>query len=336
MPSDILLVDDTPERTQTMGHLLSGVALLRVATSGAAALQQARDDPPDLLVLDADLPGMSGHDVCQAMKADPALRDIPVILVTGHSAPEFERRGLDIGVADFVTRPINAPQLLGRVRTQLRVKALTDQLRRIATVDTLTGVANRRSFDDALDDAWRHGLRASDPISLLLIEVDHFERFIAHHGRAAGDACLRTLAHGLRSNCLRPGDTLARHGAAALALLLPQTGWPVAERLARRMLAQIDARCRHPADTQTLPQFTACLGGSAYDPASAAWAVPATAAQSRNERFPTAADLLRSAEQALAGARRSGPAQAWWLDLCHVDDPTQAGPWFDPPARPQH
>lgn len=150
MDSDILLVDDNAGLIQTMGRILSGLGPLRFSSSGEAALKQARDVPPDLVLLNAEMSGMSGFQVCEAMKADPTLRDIPVIFVTGHSGPEFESLAIGSGAVDFIVKPISEPLLMARVKTQLRVKRLTDELRRISTTDALTEVPNRRHFDDSL------------------------------------------------------------------------------------------------------------------------------------------------------------------------------------------
>lgn len=150
MNSKILLVDDDPGMIQVMARILSGLGQLCFAMNGAAALQQAREMVPDLILLDAEMPGMNGYQVCEALKADPALAHVPVIFVTGHSGQDHELKGLEIGAVDFLAKPISEPLLLARVRTQLRVKHLTDELQRIWTVDALTETMNRRAFDDAL------------------------------------------------------------------------------------------------------------------------------------------------------------------------------------------
>lgn len=146
MNTSILLVDDNPGLIQVMGRMLSGLALLRFATDGSAALRQMRDSAPDLVLLDAEMPGLSGFEVCQAMQADPALKTIPVIFVTGHGAVDFELKGLELGAVDFISKPISEPLLVARVKTQLRIKRLTDELREVATMDALTRLANRAQF----------------------------------------------------------------------------------------------------------------------------------------------------------------------------------------------
>ena len=161
----ILLVDDDVGTIRTMSRLLDKLGQIRFATSGEDALRMIKEAPPALLLLDAEMPGMSGFQLCERLKADPEIADVPVIFVTSHSEPDFEVAGFDLGAVDFIAKPISPPLLQARVKTQLRVKALSDEVRRISTVDALTEVANRRAFDDQLAREWRRTLRGSRPIS---------------------------------------------------------------------------------------------------------------------------------------------------------------------------
>jgi len=126
----LLLVDDNVSEIQVMGQMLVDYPDQRFATSGEAALRLARETTPDLIVLDVDMPGMTGFAVCEALKADPVLADVPVILVTSHDASALEVTALQNGAADFVTKPLVAAQLLARVRAQLNTKMLVDDLKR--------------------------------------------------------------------------------------------------------------------------------------------------------------------------------------------------------------
>jgi two-component system, cell cycle response regulator len=122
----LLLVDDDPATIQIMGRMLEEFPDQRFATSGEAALDIARTLSPDLILLDANMPGMTGFDVCEVLKADPLLARIPVIFVTSHDAPALEVDALNLGAADYVAKPLSAPQLKARVRAQLRMKKRVD------------------------------------------------------------------------------------------------------------------------------------------------------------------------------------------------------------------
>jgi len=322
MDSGILLVDDDPGVIHVMGRILSGMGRLRFATSGTAALSQARELAPDLMLLDAEMPDMTGFQVCEIMKADPALRDIPVIFVTAHSGDDFELRGLETGAVDFIGKPISEPLLLARVRTQLRVKHLTDELRRIATIDALTEVSNRRTFDERLAREWKRCLRSRIPLSLLMVDVDHFKLFNDHYGHQAGDSCLRSVAQAFCSACLRPADLVARYGGEEFALLLPHTPRAGAQLMASRVHTAV-ALLSVPHETSlTARHVTVSVGIGHYDEQSPSWAeLPA---DHRDEVPPerTPHDLVRCADQALYEAKRRGRARSWQRD---IDDTSASG-----------
>lgn len=324
MSSKILIVDDNPGTIQLMGRILSGVGQLRFATNGAAALHQARALKPDLVLLDAEMPGMDGFQVCQAMKEDAELHDIPVIFVTAHAAQEFELKGLDIGAVDFIHKPISEPLLLARVRTHLRMKQLNDELKRLATIDPLTEVANRRSFEAALAREWKRGLRSGDPICLLMVDVDHFKLFNDRYGHPNGDACLRAMGQVLRSASLRPADIVARYGGEEFALLLPQTPRAGAEHLAHRVLDAVESLAMPHEASLVARHVTVSIGIGCYDRESSCWTEPTPESRFMNERSVTAADLLQSADKALYAAKAGGRAQAWRLDVGDVEAPALA------------
>lgn len=335
MSSNILLVDDNPGMIQLMGRVLAGIGRCRFATSGAAALRQAREYPPDLVLLDAQMPEMDGYEVCRALKADPALRDIPVIFVTSHSDLEHELRGLAVGAADFIHKPISEPLLVARVKTQLRVKELTDELRRNATIDPLTDLANRRSFDEALTREWKRARREAVPIALLMIDVDHFKGFNDRYGHPAGDACLRAIATVLQQTSRRPADTVARYGGEEFALLLPNTPRAGAAHLAGRILSAVSGLAIPHASSPTADHVTVSVGVGVFDRSSPGWTAAgswpprAVGEADRGLAGPpiTAEDLLQSADRALYAAKSAGRARA-----AQQDAGSGAG---DGPALPQ-
>ncbi|MCE9657481.1 MAG: diguanylate cyclase [Burkholderiales bacterium] len=323
-PSSILLVDDNPGMIQVMGRMLSGLGELRFATSGATALQQLRAAAPDLVLLDAEMPGMSGYDVCEAMKAEPALADIPVIFVTAHSDTDFELKGLEAGAVDFIAKPVSEALLLARVRTQLRIKHLTDELRNIASIDGLTGVVNRRGFEESLQREWLAAMRDGTPMSLLLIDVDHFKLYNDRYGHPAGDACLRSVAQAMRDKLQRPGDLVARYGGEEFVVLLSRTPRAGAEHVAHRMLDAVEALGISHESSPTSGHLTVSIGIGCYDTDSACWIEQSGESRLVSTPQHGASDLVRSADLALYAAKGGGRAQAWRLDLGDVDSPSLA------------
>ena len=126
----VLLVDDTPENLSVLGELLQPLYRVRVANSGARALNVVASDPrPDLILLDVMMHDMDGYEVIQRLRADPATRDIPVIFVTALDATEDERKGLELGAADYITKPVRPAIMHARVRAQLELKRSRDRMR---------------------------------------------------------------------------------------------------------------------------------------------------------------------------------------------------------------
>jgi diguanylate cyclase (GGDEF)-like protein len=326
MVDNILVVDDDPGAIQLMGRILKDIGELRFAVSGADAVRLARESAPDLVLLDAEMPGMSGFKVFDELKAVPDLADVPIIFVTSHSEPAFEVCALDMGAADFIAKPINPALVKARVKTHLRVKHMTDTLRHSAATDALTGVANRRHFDDMLNREWLRSRRHGDPLGLLLVDIDHFKLYNDRYGHPKGDVCLQNVVRVMQSVVRRTADLVARCGGEEFALLLPQTARAGAEFVAQRLLLALAARrIRHEA-SPTAGQVTVSIGIACYDEASAAWASPAAARQYRDELHSRCSgnDLLLAADRALYSAKRAGRAQAQLLDIADVESPQLA------------
>jgi diguanylate cyclase (GGDEF)-like protein len=236
----ILVVDDAMENVQILNGALQDEHEVLFALSGEKALEIARAQRPDLILLDAMMPGLDGYAVCAALREAAETRDIPVIFITALKTPEDETRALSAGAADFISKPVNAAVVRARVRTQLTVKRQADALRALSLTDGLTGVANRRAFDERLDAEWRRCARAGLPIALILVDLDHFKQYNDHYGHQAGDSCLAQAAAAMRRSAGRPQDLVARYGGEEFAILLPQLGAAGAERVAAKLQAEME------------------------------------------------------------------------------------------------
>jgi diguanylate cyclase (GGDEF)-like protein len=336
MDDDILLVDDDPGTIRVLATILADVGNLSFAISGEDALRMARESAPDLILLDAEMPGMSGFLVCEALKADSELAHVPVIFVTSHRESTFEVSGFELGAADFIAKPLNPPLVLARVKAQLRVKRLADESRRLAMTDGLTGVANRRRFDESLDREWNSARRAGDALALLMIDVDHFKAFNDLYGHPAGDTCLLSLARAMTSACVRPADLVARYGGEEFAVLLPKTSQFGAEHVAHAVLEAVDALAIAHAGSATAAHVTVSIGVASCDADSARW-MPVSVDLRLVDRASArcfSKDLVHAADKALYAAKKAGRARA---SAHAVDDLDAATPARviarRPPAR---
>lgn len=256
----ILVVDDAMENVQILHNALQDEQEVLFSLDGARALELARSQQPDLILVDAVMPDMDGYAVCAALRAAPETRDIPVIFVTSLKSPEDETRALEAGAADFITKPVNAAVVRARVRTQLTVKRQADALRALTLTDPLTGVANRRAFDERLESEWRRCGRAGQPVALILVDVDHFKMYNDHYGHQGGDAALVQVAAALRRGAGRSHDVVARYGGEEFAVLLPQLDAAGAECVAQRLQAELSGLNLAHAASPTAAQVTASMG----------------------------------------------------------------------------
>ncbi len=290
----VLIVDDQPINIQALYRIFAPDHRVLMATSGDKALTIFREDPPDLILLDVVMPTMGGHEVCTRLKADAATRNIPVIFVTAHTDATEETRGLELGAVDFIAKPVNPAVVRARVKTHLTLKAHSDLLRKMVFIDGLTGVANRRCFDERLDIEWRRAARNAAPFALLMADVDHFKRYNDHYGHQVGDECLRRVASAIQASLLRPGDLVARYGGEEFACILPDTDLDGALTLATAIEQRVRGLQIEHADSDTAKVVTISLG--------VAMCLPQPAGD--------AADLLALADKQLYRAKHGGRGRA--------------------------
>jgi diguanylate cyclase (GGDEF)-like protein len=217
----VLVVDDEPTNILIISGALKGEFQVVQATSGIEVLERVSAGDIDLVLLDIVMPGLDGFGVCDQLKKNPATSSVPVIFVTGLEDRDEETHGFSVGAVDYITKPIRPAIVRARVRTHVELKRSRDLLEQLASVDALTGVANRRRFDRTLDEEWRRSQRTEGWLSIAIADVDHFKRFNDRHGHIVGDLCLRSVAAALARSMRRAGDLVARYGGEEFGIILP-------------------------------------------------------------------------------------------------------------------
>ncbi|MCT9810269.1 diguanylate cyclase [Acidovorax sp. Be4] len=256
----ILVVDDERLNRAALAELLGQEYRVLLAKDGPSALAHAQREAQQLLLilLDVSMPGMSGYEVLRALRADERTAGIAVIFITGQSDDAAEEYGLSLGAADYVSKPVRPAIVRVRVRNQIHLAQQKRTLERLAQIDGLTGLANRRHFDDMLDRAHRRSRRTGSPLGLALIDIDHFKQYNDRYGHIQGDEALKAVARTLQAHARRPDDLAARFGGEEFALLVPGD-----EGLLQRMedfrLAVLAQAIEH-ADSSTGPALTVSCG----------------------------------------------------------------------------
>jgi diguanylate cyclase (GGDEF)-like protein len=294
----VLIVDDVPDNVRIMAEALQGECDVRFATTGTKALELAAAGV-DLILLDVMMPDLDGLEVCRRLKSDERTAQIPIIFVTACEETDDQTRGFDAGAVDYITKPITPAIVRARVRTHLELKRSRDLLAEMALIDPLTGICNRRRFDDLLAAEWKRAARARRWLSVAMIDVDYFKRFNDTYGHARGDACLRAIGGALADIARRPGDIVARYGGEEFAVILPDIDGPSMNESMRGLLDRVEALGIEHASSECAGRVTVSVGAVTLIPDIDE--APATA--------------IEAADRLLYKAKESGRAKCVHADL---------------------
>ncbi|MEW6218016.1 MAG: diguanylate cyclase [Thermodesulfobacteriota bacterium] len=316
----ILIVEKDPTTSDLIRQLLEQggyTGILTRATAQEVASCLGLDDSlqpsvaVDLVILDVVLPDASGLDLCARIREKERWSDLPVIAVTSRATSEDLHLAFAAGINDYLIKPINEAELLARVRAALRLKYETDRrkarerelaegnkqlleanriLQRRSAIDGLTGITNRRHFEELYDLEWRRAVRYQSPLGLIMIDIDFFKAYNDTNGHRQGDDCLIQVAGALQGVIHRPGDLLARYGGEEFVAVLPATPLDGGRHVAEAMLESVQARAiPHPGSTAG-PVVTVSLGVAAVTPS----------------RLHQPSILVSAADRALYRAKQAG------------------------------
>lgn len=291
----ILVVDDDPAIVrQVVDTLGEKNYLIDTAKDGVEAIEKVRSEPPDLMLLDVMMPKMNGLEVCRIVKSLSNEAFIPIILVTVKGDIDSKVTGLKLGADDYLAKPFNPLELQARVDSMLRIKALQDkintkrrELEALSITDDLTKLFNHRAMQQRLRDEFRRAQRYNEPLSILMLDIDHFKEVNDRHGHQFGDLVLRQLAE-LMLKCVRQIDVVARYGGEEFLVILPQTHFSGSLTVADRIWRGIGTHTFIDGDRSH--RLTASIGISFFP----------------NKNVGCVEDLVTFADEALYQAKREG------------------------------
>ena len=245
----VLIVDDSLViRAVLRGWLEDQGYQVTEVGDGAAAIEQCLAAPPDVVLLDIEMPGLNGHDVLARLKADDSVKDVPVVFLSNHSSMDEVLRGLRGGAHDYLRKPFEPAELVARVGAAVRVKKLQDELHRrndelneLSRTDLLTGLSNRRHLDEQLSKHLSTARRHGHELGVLLLDLDHFKQVNDTYGHLTGDSVLTEFARRLQAS-LRVGDIAGRWGGEEFLVILPHTGLAGAHEVGDKVRAMTASR----------------------------------------------------------------------------------------------
>ena len=286
----ILVVDDQPVNIKMLASALKQDYQISIATNGEQCWEIVTSGHrPDLVLLDIVMPGEDGYQICRRMQRDEQTRNIPVIFISSKDMVEDETRGFDMGAVDYIAKPFSLPIVKARIRTHLELKRHRDHLERLSNVDGLTGIANRRRFDDLFTLEWRRAKRNQTPLGVILMDIDHFKKYNDGYGHGPGDQCLQRVAQIITNSAKRATDLVARYGGEEFVALFPDTDLARMRLLAERIRDDV-YQSALPHEFAPIGRVTLSLGVASLIPSE--------------EVSP--AHLLKTADQGLYLAKEAG------------------------------
>ena len=290
-PIMVLLVDDQPLVASLLQRELANEKDISIhyCQDSSQAVGTAEKVGPTVILLDLNMPGIDGLTVCRFIRAHPATRDIPVIMLSSNDDPVTKAAAFTAGANDYIVKLPDAIELIARLRyhsaayvnklqrddayralraSQMKLAELNMQLLKLANVDGLTGIVNRRHFEERLAEEWLRAWRNRHPLTLIMFDVDWFKQYNDKFGHLEGDECLKRIASSAQEIISRPADTVARYGGDEFIVLLPETDSSGATIVAEKLRADVENLHLPSPDSAISPYITISLGVTTIVPAA--------------------------------------------------------------------
>jgi diguanylate cyclase (GGDEF)-like protein len=273
MVATILVAEDSlVVRAVLRRHLEEEGYVVVEAVDGEAAIDRCKQALPDVILLDIEMPGMNGLEVLAKLKSDDALKDIPVVFLTGRTGTEDIVAGLRSGAHDYLKKPFDSAELTARVGAAVRTKRLQDELRRqseefdrMSRTDALTGLYNRRHIEERFGEVGSSAVRHGYLLAVVMLDIDYFKRVNDEEGHQGGDDVLREFTRRLQRE-VREEDIVGRWGGEEFLVILTETEIEGVRMVAERIRVAVAGKPFEIGDHERAVTVSAgCAAGSALD-----------------------------------------------------------------------
>lgn len=269
----ILLVEDSATLRYTMTTFIKAAGHEAVvAESGEQALQLVENTFVDMVIMDVEMPGLNGFETTRLLRETFGKNWVPIIFVTGMSDDASYTEGIEAGGDDYMTKPVSPVILKAKIQALERIQSMQQEMRRLnkelkalSQRDSLTNLYNRRAFEDLAIKQWKIQTRSHGPMTVLMIDIDHFKQYNDHYGHQEGDVCLQKVSRILAATLNRPADILARYGGEEFIALLPDTGLRGAKVISEKLRAAIEGLQIPNQEAPHNKVVSISIGGSSAD-----------------------------------------------------------------------
>ena len=293
----ILIIDDSPVQANFLSSILSSDYDITITNTAETGLEQARTGEYSLILLDVIMPGMDGFELLKRLQDEVVSLQTPVILITSLNDIQNEERGLTLGAVDYITKPFHPAIVRARVHTHIKLYQYRTQIEREATVDQLTGVANRRRYEKVSLKRWQDAIRLGASVSICMFDIDKFKVYNDTFGHPAGDKVIKAVAETVSALLRRGTDFFARYGGEEfVALILGGSAEADFQHLQR--VRQAVEALHIPHNPEVFPYVTISIGGITVSPKAGA----------------SYDNYLKMADAMLYDAKRFGRNQVVWTN----------------------
>lgn len=294
----VLIADDDEINRIILAESLSKDIEIVFAKNGKEVLDVVSNGGRvDLILMDIMMPEMDGFEALRRIKELEKVKDVPVILLTALNSVDNEKKGLKLGAADYIRKPLQLPIVRLRVENHLKFYRQMKLMENLVGIDGLTEINNRRNLDRLLDIEWKRAKRNNSYLSFVMMDVDYFKPYNDNYGHAKGDEVLKSIAKAISRQLRRPSDLVARYGGEEFALILPETdkeGGKIIGEKVRKAVDELEFKHKY---SKAASNITISVGGvttSTYDGKSK--------------------DLIEGADKALYMAKELGRNRVEWVN----------------------